>query len=354
MKKITIRDVAASAGVSVSTASRALHGRGYASVETQQRVHDAARQLLYKPHAAARSLKLQRTNTIGLMIADIANPFYSYLAHGVLDCAKRLGCHVILCATDEDPDMEREYLELLMQQRVDGIIAVPTNHNLDSWREAMDLGAQLVLVDREVSGIHEADVILVDNVKGAYDAVSYLVRLGHRRVGIISGPLSTTTGQGRLNGYNKALEEAQLPIDSNLIQATTFKRESGFQSTHVLLSLDNPPTALFATNNVLGEAAMFAIRERGLKVPEEISLIMFDDVPWTALTSPRVSVVAQPARNLGFVGMERLAQRLKEGNKTAPQKIVLQPELVLRESCAAPKARTGILSRNNLLQIAAA
>lgn len=336
LKKATIKDVAATAGVSVSTASRALHGHGYASLETRQRVRNAARQLVYKPHGAARSLKLRRTNTIGLMIADIANPFYSYLADGVLDCAKRLGYHVIVCATDEDPNIEREYLEVLMQERVDGIIAEPTNYNLNSWREAMELGAKLVLVDREVSGISEADVVLVDNVKGAYDAVCYLVHLGHRRIGIISGPTSTTTGHGRLQGYFKAVQEASLPLDHSLVQVTAFKRESGFQAAHILLSLGDRPTAIFAANNVLGEAAMFAIRERGLKMPDDISFILFDDVPWASLTSPRVSVVAQPAYNLGIIGMERLARRLKEGDKTAPQKIVLQPELRMRESCAPP------------------
>ena len=332
---VTIKEVAARAGVSWATASRALSGAGYASPETRRRVQQAAVELGYKPHASARSLKLRRTNIVGLMIADIVNPFYSYLADGLLDCAKRLGYHVMLCATDEDPAMEREYLEVLMENRVDGIVAVPTGDNLGLWREALDLGVRLVLVDREIAGLGEADVVLVDNEKGAHEATAHLLHLGHRRIGIVTGPTSTTTGNGRLQGYYQAFRAANVPIDDHLVQIGDFKRESGFQGAQRLLSLDDPPTAVFAANNVLGEAALFAIRERGLRIPEDISFIHFDDVPWASLTHPRMSVVAQPAYSLGFVGMERLVQRLREGQEAAhpPIRTVLQPELVIRESC---------------------
>lgn len=335
-KRATLKDVAKKAAVSVSTASRALNGYGYASARARQRVLKIARELGYKPHAAARSLKLQRTCTVGLVIADIANPFYSFLADGVLDCARSLGYHVFLCATNEDPQLEREYLDVLLQERVDGIIAVPTSNNLELWQEAIADGTKLVLVDREINGI-STDVILVDNVKGAYDAVSYLIRLGHHRIGIISGPRVTTTGEGRLQGYYQALEQARLPIDPNLVQVTSFKRQSGVEALDALFALDAPPTAIFAANNVLGEAVLFGIRKRGLVIPGDISLLLFDDVPWASLTTPRLSVVAQPARRMGVVALERLVESLQTSDKTTPQKIVLQPELVIRESCAPPK-----------------
>lgn len=335
-RAVTIKDVAARAGVSVATASRAISGRGYVSARTRTRVLQVVQELGYKPSAAARSLKLQRTNTIGLMIADVVNPFYSYLADGVLDCARRLGYHVILCATDEEPAMEREYLEVLMEKRVDGIIAVPTGQNLRLWREAIDLGTELVLVDREVPGLSETTIVLVDNVKGAYEATTHLIRLGHQRIGIICGPTSTTTGEGRLKGYCDAFTQARLPVDQDLVQVGTFKRESGFQAAQRLLSMEVPPTAIFAANNVLGEATMFAIREYGLAIPDDISLVIFDDVPWTSLTSPKVTVVAQPTHSLGFLSMELLVQRLEKADKAqrAPLKTVLQPEFIVRESCA--------------------
>jgi LacI family transcriptional regulator len=335
-KAVTIKDVAAQSGVSVATASRAISGRGYVSAQTRTKVLQAVQELGYKPSAAARSLKLQRTNTIGLMIADVVNPFYSYLADGVLDCARRMGYHVILCATDEDPAMEREYLEVLMEKRVDGIIAVPTGQNLRLWREAIHLGAELVLVDREVSGLSDVVIVLVDNVKGAYEATTYLIRLGHRRIGIICGPTSTTTGKGRLQGYCDAYREAQLSVDQNLVQVGTFKRESGFHAAQRLLDMSPRPTAIFAANNVLGEATMFAIRERGLIIPDDVSLVLFDDVPWASLTSPALTAVAQPTHSLGFLSMELLVQRLEKANKAgrAPLKTVLQPEFVVRKSCA--------------------
>lgn len=334
-KRITIRDVAARAGVSVSTASRAFNGVGYASVETRQRVLRAARELGYLPHAAARSLKLQRTSTVGLMIADIVNPFYSYLASGVLDCAKRLGYHVVLCATDEDSTTEREYLQVLMEERVDGILAIPTGHNLASWRRAIEMGTQVLLLDRELEGI-AADVVLVDNAKGACAAVSYLVGLGHTRIGLLNGPVTTTTGKGRLQGYYDALAAAGLAVDPALIQLHTFKREDGTVATQKLLALPQPPTAIFATNNVLGEAALFALREQGLRVPDDISLVQFDDVPWASLTTPQITVVAQPAYDLGVIGLERLVQRLQGSgeHEHAPFKMMLEPELIVRASCA--------------------
>ena len=178
---VTIKKVAARAGVSWATTSRALSGTGYSSASARRRVHEAAAELGYRPNASARSLKLRRTYVVGLMIADITNPFYSYLADGLLDCAKRLGYHVMLCATDEDLDMEREYLNVLMEKRVDGIVAVPTGDgNLDVWREALDLGVSLVLADREIARLSEPDVVLVDNAKGARDAIELLLRLGHQ------------------------------------------------------------------------------------------------------------------------------------------------------------------------------
>ena len=334
-KPVTIRDVAARAQVSLATASRALTGGGYVDERTKHRVHTAASELHYRPHAAARGLRLQRSHTIGLMIADIVNPFYSHLADGVLDCAKRLRYHVILAATDEDPAMEREYLEVFLEKRVDGILAVPTGHNLSLWREALDLGIKVVLVDREIPRIPEADVVLVDNVQGAYDATSYLIGLGHRRIGIISGPTSTTTGKGRLQGYYAAHKDAHIPVDSQLVQVGTFKRETGFEAAQRLLALDPPPSAIFASNNVLGESALFALREQELKIPEDISVILFDDVPWASLTTPRLTVVAQPTHRLGVVAVEQLTQRLQEAEPTGFRriKVVLQAELIIRESC---------------------
>ena len=337
-KSVTIRDVAQRAGVSIAAVSRALNESGYVSSEIKQRVREAVQDLHYRPHDSARGLKLQRTNTIGLVIADITNPFYAELAAGVLSSAKKWGYHVILAAMDEEPAQEEEYLNVLMEKRVAGILAVATGQNSRLWREAIDLGIKVVLVDRKVASSPDADAVLLDNVKGGYDATAYLIALGHRRIGIISGPLSTTTGQGRLHGYYKALEEAALPIDPELVQMVSFKRQSGIQAMEQLLAVRKPPTAIFASNNLHGEAAMFALRQRGIRIPEDISLIMFDDVPWASLTMPPLTVVAQPTSLLGTHAVEQLMQRLQHPNVQVSEgrTIVLEPELIVRESCAPP------------------
>ena len=222
-----MRDVAKKAEVSIATVSRVINGDGYASEAAKQRVLHAAAELAYKVDARARGLKLDRTNTVGLMIPDITNPFYSDLSNGVLTCAKELGYHVILSATDEDARVEREYLDLLMENRVDGILAVPTGANIQQWREAITLGTQIVLLDRRLEGLPDVDVVLVDNIKGSFDATKYLLGLGHRRIAILCGPMSTTTGKERLEGYRRAHQETNIPTDVELIYIGTFKRDSG-------------------------------------------------------------------------------------------------------------------------------
>ena len=335
-RTVTIVDVAEKAGVSVATASRALSGRGYASAEVKERVRQASRQLNYRLNAAARTLKVNRTHTIGLIITDIINPFYAYLADGVLNCARQLGYQVVLCATEEDPEMEREAIKVLLEQRVDGIIAVPTGKSNRMWREVLDMETRLVLVDREIPGLPQTDLVLVDNVKGAYLATKYLLELGHRRIGLIRGPIETTTGRERVQGYVEAYREAGITIDSDLIQGDTFFRESGYSAMNKLLSLPQCPTAVFATNNVLGEAAILSIREHGLHIPQDISFLMFDDVSWAVLFEPAITVVRQPTNSLGIMSLKLLDQRLKEAEMEEahpPVRAVLEPEIIKRSSC---------------------
>jgi LacI family transcriptional regulator len=335
-KTATIHDIAREAGVSVATVSRALSGRGYASEEVKERIRQVAQQLNYRMNASARNLKVNRTNTIGLVITDIVNPFYSYLADGVLDCAKQFGYHVLLCATDEDPEQERTYLKVLMEQRVEGVIAVPTGHNHKLWRQFLDMNMQVVLVDRELQSISQVDSVLVDNVKGSFAAIEYLLGIGHRRIGMIRGSPDTSTGKDRVQGYYNAYQSAGLPIDPDLLQGDSYSRESGIRAVGALLSLNDPPTAIFASSSILGEIALSAIRERGLSVPHDISFIMFDDVRWAALTTPSITVISQPTHSLGYMSLKILNQRLEEVSQVeaqAPMKVVLEPKLILRESC---------------------
>lgn len=341
-RPVTIKDVATTAGVSPATVSRVINRRGYSSKSSQYRVKQAVKELNYQPNDLARKLKLQRTDIIGLLITDIVNPFYSYLADGILDYIRQMSYHVIVCATDEDETREREYLDVLMQQRAAGIIAIPTGKNLESWEQAINMGMKIVFVDREVPGLTGVDIILVDNVLGAYEAVHYLISLGHTRIGLINGPLSTTTGAGRLTGYLKALAEAGINPDPSLQENVGFMSKEGTEAAHRLLTLPNPPTAIFAANNILAEATIFCLREYNLHIPNDISLVIFDDVPWASLINPPITAVAQPVAALGHLGIERIDQLLKlHGQKTEQfhRKIILSPELIMRSSCTSPSRK---------------
>jgi len=337
LRLVTIREVAKLAGVSQSTASRAFTGSGYASPETRERVLKAAKELGYTPHAIARSLRLHKSKTIGLMIGDIINPFYAQLADGVLEKANQEGYQVILSAHGEDPKRERKTLELFLEQRVAGILAVATGENIDLWNEVRKMGMKRVFIDRQIKGFFDDDCVLVDNVRGAYLMTKYLIQLGHRRIAIIIGPPMTTTGEGRLNGYYQAMNEAHIPIDPELVKVATFMRNSGRESIESFFDLENPPTALFTANNVLGEAAFLVIQQRGLSIPEDISLGIFDDVLWASLVTPSITVIYQPAFKMGSIGIQQLLSSLQsdKDENLKPVKVTIEPELIIRNSCRA-------------------
>jgi LacI family transcriptional regulator len=323
----TMKDVAEAAGVGLGTVSRVLTGKGQVSAETRERVRGAARELDYRPSALGRGLKLQRTNNIGLIVADISNNFYGQFAEGVLSTAKALSKHVIVCASGEDPHTEREYAEVLLQQRVDGIIAFPTGQNIDVWEGAQRLGVPVVFVDRVVEAL-AIPTIMVDNVGGSRAATDYLLALGHRRIGYLGGPQALTSGRDREEGFRAAHRQAGVPVVEDLVLRARFTRDTAYASALRLAQSEPAPTAIFASNNVLGEAVLGAVRDSGLRVPEDISVLMFDDVPWAGLTTPPVTVVSQPARQMGDE-----AARLVLSPERLPGTRLLPYELVIRQSC---------------------
>jgi len=194
-----------------------------------------------------------------------------------------------------------------------------------------------VFIDRQIKGFFDDDCVLVDNVRGAYLMTKYLIQLGHRRIAIIIGPPMTTTGEGRLNGYYQAMNEAHIPIDPELVKVATFMRNSGRESIESFFDLENPPTALFTANNVLGEAAFLVIQQRGLSIPEDISLGIFDDVLWASLVTPSITVIYQPAFKMGSIGIQQLLSSLQsdKDENLKPVKVTIEPELIIRNSCRA-------------------
>ncbi len=332
---VTIKDVAREARVSIGTASQALRGSPIVREETRRRVLVVAKRLRYHPSALARGLVTRRTHTVGLLISDIANPFFIRAVRAVEDLAQENGYNVILCNTDEDPAKETQYLQILMEKRVDGIILATTAGSLRAVRDVRWRRIPLVLFDRELPGV-ATDTVKVDGVLGGRLATEHLLGLGHRRIAIIHGPLVRSTGAERLQGYLLALRAARLHPNAELIREGNFKQDSGRELTRRLLDHPSPPTALFCTNNLMTVGALQALGERGVRMPSDLSLVGYDDMEWWTLTHPPLTTVGQPVYDLGREAMRLLLAQIGKGKARRPQRVVLKPELILRESCGPP------------------
>lgn len=332
----TITDVAREARVSASTVSHVINETRYVSDEVKQRVHAAMEALNYQPNVIARSLRTRETLTVGVVVSDVTNPFFTSIVRAIEDEVLKQGYSIILCDTDEKPEREQAYLRLLMGRRVDGLIVAPSSGNADLLRSAIESGLPVVLLDRSVPGL-AADVVLSDNESGAFDAVSYLIGMGHRRIGIVAGRLEVSTGADRMAGYVRAIRTHGIPVDESLIEVAKFKRDIAYDKTMKMLNRAEPPTALFVCNNVMTAGTMAALKAAGKKVPEDISVIGFDDSEWAALMDPPLTVVAQPIVELGTRAAQTLMRRISRGRVKTPRAVVLKPELILRDSCARPR-----------------
>ena len=334
----TIADVATRAGVSVSTAARVLSGRGYAAEETRRVVLEAAKDLGYVPNQIARSLRTRQTNMIGLLIGDVENSFYSVIAKHVESVAKDAGYHVVLCNSDDDPEIERDYLKLLEAMHVDALVVTPTTRNRRSLADLLEKGLVIVQVDRRVDGLR-ADAILVDNEAGAVSAVTHLIDAGHGRIGILAGDVDVPTASQRLEGYRRALSEHGIAVSDELIKTGSFHRDHAIEDATELIRA--APSAIFAANNILAEALLIALDAEGLRAPRDLSVVAFDDVQWMSMVEPAVTAVRQPIADIARSAAELVLRRLREGRDGAPSTVTFRTELVERASVGAPrKARS--------------
>lgn len=330
----TVADVARRAGVSVSTAARALSGRGYASDQTRRQVLEAAKDLGYVTNQIARSLRTRRTRLIGLLIGDVENSFYSTIARNVESIAKQAGYHVVLCNSDDLAANEREYLKLLEGIRVDGLIVTPTATNQRQLSALMDNDIVIVQMDRRVDGLR-ADAITVDNEAGAAEAVSHLIEAGHTRIGIVTGELGLSTAYQRLAGYERALKQNGIAVRKALIKTGSFhRREHAIEEATELVRARYAPTAIFAANNILAEAVMMALEQQGMRIPRDMSVVAFDDVQWMSMVDPPLTTVRQPVADMARTAAELVLRRLKEGQPRRPSTVVFRTELVERGSVA--------------------
>ena len=334
----TMADVAARAGVSVATVSRALSADpNRVSAPVLQRIIDAAEQLDYIPNNLARNMRSGSARILGLIISDIGNPFFTAVARGVEDVAQRHGYSLVLSNTDENPDREAASLGVMAAERAAGVIIATTNENGSALRRFQDLGRAVVAIDRHIVDL-PTDSVVVDNESASHEAVSHLVRLGHRRIAIVGGPSDAETARERSRGYERAMREARIPLQPELVCHGDFHETAGLTVTRRLLDLPEPPTAIFAVNNLTTIGVLGALRERGVKLPDEMSVVGFDDLPTGELLDPPLTVVQQPTYRVGARAADLLVRRLREPT-AAIKEVVLSARLVVRGSTAkAPPA----------------
>jgi LacI family transcriptional regulator len=337
---VTIQQVAARVGVSAMTVSRVINKNKRVAPETRRRVEEAILELGYVPNALARGLLKGRTYTIGLLVSDISNPFFTLIARGVEDIAQHNGYTVLFGNSDESAEKERQYVEVMLQNRVDGLLIAPAGQ--DSHNTLKLLSAQeipFVLVDRYVEGI-AADIVEGDNIGGARLLTEHLIRRGHHRIALVNGAQEVSTARERLLGYQEALLAQQIELDAKLVISGTFTRLSGSIAAEKLLQLpkEKRPTAIFACNNFLAIGVIEALHKAHVRVPDDIAVVSFDDIELASALDPFLTVVAQPARTFGTIAAQFLLDRLK-GDMSPARKVVLPPALIVRLSCAGAKIR---------------
>lgn len=332
-RRVTLRDVAREADVSIKTVSRVVNGEREVSTETAARVAEVLSRLGYQPNELARSLRGQRSRTVGLMIADISNPFYSSCAKAVEEVARDRGYTVVLCASSEDAGIEREYVELLARRRVDGLLLVPAADGHEYLRALQAAGTPVVALDRPVEGL-ATDLVLVQNRAGTRKAIEHLVGHGHRRIAFIGAERHLYTTRKRLEGYREAMTRAGF---AELSRTDAPNAASAAEAMAGLLEIPEPPTAIFSMNNLITVGALRALERAGLRAPEDMAFAGFDDFELASVLRPRLTLVRQPAYELGRRAAELLFDRLEGRQPAEFRRFVLPTELVIRESCGCSK-----------------
>ncbi|MGZ0148049.1 LacI family DNA-binding transcriptional regulator [Kribbella sp. WER1] len=325
----TVSDVAARAGVSTATVSRALNGKPTVDPDLAERVRAAAAELGYQPNGPARNLRRQEAAVVALIISDVENPFFTAIARGVEDVAHEVGYSVVLCNSDESAAKERRYLDVAVQERVAGVILSPSGPE-SSVAPLASRGTAYVAVDRPLPG-PASDVVLVDTRVAAREATAHLVAQGYERIGCITGPAGVRTADDRLAGYREALKAAGRRSTTRLVRRTEFKATGAHRAALELLAQAEPPDALLIANNAMAVGVLQALQERGVRVGREVGVVTFDDAPWAALVDPPLTVVAQPAYELGAAAARLLLARIAD-NTRPPTATTLAARLIPRAS----------------------
>ncbi|HUL29860.1 MAG TPA: LacI family DNA-binding transcriptional regulator [Thermodesulfobacteriota bacterium] len=335
-KKTTIKDIARKANVSHTTVSRALNDKSRIKGETKEKILSIAKELNYRPDFIARSLVMRRTNTLGLVITTIANPFYTELSQGIETTAIRLGYNIILCSTNYHLSDEKKYIDMLQSKGVDGIIFTSAHMGDANIVALAEEGFPMILVNRRTydpAVRNKVDYVGVDNIHGGFLAVEHLIKLGHKRIGVIGGSSESSVGFERLEGGKKALAHYGLEMMGDYFLGGDFLKGSGYQGGKRFLEMKERPTAIFATNDYMALGTYQAMTEEGVKVPEEMALVGFNDIEFASMKGIELTTVGQKKFEMGALAVKTLVERVEGKKAGPPEEIVLEPELIVRKTC---------------------
>jgi len=327
----TIRDVAKLAGVAPITVSRVINDTSYVSQETRKRVEAAIKVLGYVPNMLGPSLRFKQTMTLAMIITDITNPFWTTVTRGVEDVAQANGYSTILCNTDESVEKQKQYVQMLLRRRIDGILLVPASSSADPIRLIQHQGIPVVVLDRMIPDL-DIDIVRADSQKGAYQLTQHLLSLGHRQITMLAGPQTVSTAVDRVNGFCQAMDEAGLEVRNTQILWGNFTQESGYEMAQEALTATPRPTALFAANNFVAIGAMRASRDNSYRIPEDVALVSVDDIPPSFTVEPFLTVATQPAREMGKQAAGLLLDRIQGEGDRPCQHIILPTEMIIRRS----------------------
>ncbi len=358
-KKATIKDIARSARVSATAVSLALNNRPRIGAETRERILRIAKELNYRPNIAARSLVSRKTQTIGLIITTITNPFYAELAKGIEDKAFDLGYSIIFCSTNEDLKLEEYHINNLRSKGVDGIIFSCVKNDDPNLLPLIEDQFPFILVNRRIQDPalkKKIDYVVLDNFAGAYQAMEHLYRQGHRRIGVLAGAMDTSTATERTEGIKKFLKDHGVRWDPALFAACHYSKDRAYHATQKFIGMKLPPTAIFAENDYMALGSRDAILDAGWKIPDDMALIGFDNIGETGLKGVEITTVSHKRYEMGTLAVKVLVEKIKEGSPRMANQIILQPELIVRRSCGEgqpsrehSKARREVRSLKDLL-----
>lgn len=329
----TIHDVAELAGISPATVSRVLNNFPHISDEVRHQVLAAIDQLNYEPNRVAQRLRASHSRLIGIVVTDITNPFFNTIMASIEAVFFDQGFSVLMSNTTAIPRKELDYLSMMENEGIAGLIIAPSSENVDRVAEMAADGLPIVVLDRRMPNAL-VDVVLADNAGGAQSAVDHLVSVGHTRIGHIGGRMPLSSGRERYEGYLRAMEQHGLPVPESWVRFGDHKHESGYARALELMDEPDPPTAWFVANNMMTLGALAAIHDRGRQIPDDIAIVGFDDMPWAVVLNPPLTVVAQPTLEIGQLAANMLLERIQEPDRV-PRVAVLDTKLIIRASSGA-------------------